>query len=160
MAAQEPELARRLPVIAQSLSGAGIPAVVGASEAEVMWSKLVRLNALSATTSVSGQSIGFIRSDPEWRRTLVDCVEETAAAATAEGAPMDPAATLAELDAAHPGLRSSMQRDLSAGRVPELDAIQGSVMRAAARHGLDCPTVARLAGEIAAMAGIDPPAVG
>jgi ketopantoate reductase len=72
---------------------------------------------------------------------------------------MDPAETMAELDAAHPELGSSMQRDLAAGRTPELDAIQGSVMRAAARHGIDCPTVTRLAVEIAGLAGIKPPVV-
>jgi 2-dehydropantoate 2-reductase len=160
MAAEEPRVAARLPALAELLSGAGIPTAIGTSEAQVMWSKLVRLNALSATTTVSGQSIGFVRSDPDWRRTLVACVEETAATATADGAPMDPADTFRELDEAHPGLGSSMQRDLAAGRTPELDAIQGSVMRAAARHGVECPTVTRLAGEIARMAGVDAPAAG
>jgi 2-dehydropantoate 2-reductase len=160
MAAADAEVASRLPAVARSLIEAGVPTVIRDSEAEVMWSKLVRLNALSATTTVSGQSLGQVRSDPEWRAALVACVKETAATATADGARMDPAATLAELDAAHPGLGSSMQRDLAAGRTPELDAIQGSVMRAAARHGVDCPTVTRLAGEIARLAGIAPPAVG
>lgn len=159
MAAEELEVASRLPAVAQSLIDAGVPAIIAESEAEVMWSKLVRLNALSAATTVSGQSIGFVRANPEWRRTLVACVQETAAIATADGAPMDPADTLSELDDAHPELGSSMQRDVAAGRTPELDAIQGSVMRAAARHGVDCPTVTRLAGEIARMAGIDPPRV-
>jgi 2-dehydropantoate 2-reductase len=159
MAAERLEVASRLPAVAHGLIEAGILAIIGEREAQVMWSKLVRLNALSATTAVSGQSIGFVRSDPQWRRTLEACVAETASTATADGAPMDPADTMAELDGAHPGLGSSMQRDLSAGRTPELDAIQGSVIRAAARHGLDCPTVRRLAGEIARMAGIAPPAV-
>lgn len=160
MAAEHPGTAARLPVIADALVRAGIPTVIADSEARVMWSKLVRLNALSATTTVSGRDIGFIRSDPEWRATLVACIEETAAIATADGAPMSPEDTVRELDAAHPGLGSSMQRDLAAGQVPELDAIQGSVMRAAARHGIDCPTVTRLAAEIARLAGIDPPASG
>ena len=42
-----------------------------------------------------------------------------------------------------------MQRDIAAG-APELDAIPGSVLRAAARHGLECPTIERLVGMIAA----------
>jgi 2-dehydropantoate 2-reductase len=160
MAAQSPDTAARLPPVAAALSAAGIPALIGESEAEVMWSKLVRLNALSATTTVSGRSIGAIRSDPEWRRVLEACVAEAAATATADGAPIDPATTMRELDSAHPGLGSSMQRDLAAGREPELDAIQGSVIRAAARHGVACPTVTRLAAEIAALAQIDPPRMG
>jgi ketopantoate reductase len=52
-----------------------------------------------------------------------------------------------------------MQRDITAGRTPELDSIQGSVLRAAARHGLACPTITELTIEIAGRAGIDPPAI-
>lgn len=160
LASDDEKIAARLPPIAGALERAGIPARTGQSEAQILWSKLVRLNALSATTTVSGQPIGYIRSDPTWRSVMIDCIEEAAAAATAEGANIDPGATLAELDQAHPGLGSSMQRDIQAGRTPELDAIQGSVMRAAARHGLGCPTVARLASEIAEKAGIAPPRAG
>ena len=43
-----------------------------------------------------------------------------------------------------------MQRDLAAGRDSELDAIAGAVLRAAARHGIDCPAIERLAGRVAA----------
>ncbi len=43
-----------------------------------------------------------------------------------------------------------MQRDIAAGREPELDAIPGSVLRAGARHGIPCPTIERLVAMIAA----------
>ena len=46
---------------------------------------------------------------------------------------------LGELEQAHATLGSSMQRDIAAGRAPELDAIPGSVLRAAARHGSAVP---------------------
>lgn len=160
LASDDEKIAARLPPIAGALERAGIPARIGESEAQVLWSKLVRLNALSATTTASGQSIGYIRADPEWRGTLIACIDEAAEAANADGASIDPGATLAELDQAHPSLGSSMQRDVQAGRTPELDAIQGSVMRAAARRGLSCPTVASLAARIADQAGIPPPRVG
>jgi 2-dehydropantoate 2-reductase len=120
----------------------------------VLWSKLVRLVALACTTSASGRTIGFIRSDPEWRSTLEACINEAAAVADAEGARVDPRATLAELDEAHPGLGSSMQRDIAAGREPELDAIAGAVRRAAKRRGIECPTLARLTEQIAERAGL------
>ena len=109
-----------------------------------MWGKLVRLNALACTTSAWDLPLGAIRSDPERRAALEACVREAAAVARAEGASVDPAATMAELDDAHAELRTSMQRDIAAGREPELDAIPGSVLRAAARHGLECPTIERL----------------
>ena len=68
---------------------------------------------------------------------------------------VEPSRALDELERAHGTLGSSMQRDIAAGRPPELDAIPGSVLRAAARHGLRCPTIARLVAVIADRAGVD-----
>jgi 2-dehydropantoate 2-reductase len=140
--------------LTEILRGAGIPTEIGAGEAQVLWSKLVRLCALASTTSAADASIGTIRGDTEWRATLVACIEEAAAVANAAGARIDPAASLAELDAAHPLQGSSMQRDIAAGREPELDAIAGAVLRAAERHGLRCPTIARLTASIAERVGV------
>ncbi len=158
LAADDPALARQLAPLAATLEHAGIPSRIGRSEAQVLWSKLVRLVALACTTSASGRQIGLIRDDPEWRPRLWGCVVEAATVAIADGAEIDPAATMAELEDAHPELGSSMQRDIAAGREPELDAIPGSVLRAAARHGLGCPTIALLTAQIADRAGIPQPA--
>ena len=84
------------------------------------------------TTSASDRPIGFVRSDPDWRTALKACVNETVAVANADGARSIRRSTLAELDGAHAELGSSMQRDIAAGREPELDAIAGAVLRAAA----------------------------
>lgn len=158
LAATEPGPRPRLAALAAALERAGVPATTGEDEAQIMWSKLVRLNALALTTSAADQPLGFIRSHPEWRAALEGAVAEAAAAGTADGARLDPAATMAELEDAHPGLGSSMQRDIAAGREPELDAIAGAVLRAAARHGLSAPTVTRLARQVASRAGISAPA--
>ena len=85
-------------------------------------------------------------------------MSEAAAVANADGAQLDPAGPLGELEAAHPELGSSMRRDIAAGREPELDAIAGSVLRAGRRHGIACPTIERLSAEIAARAGVPAPA--
>jgi 2-dehydropantoate 2-reductase len=151
--------AEALPGLATTLTAAGVPTRIGTSERAVLWSKLVRLNALASTTAACDRSIGYIRSAPRWRERLIGCIVETAAVATADGVPTDPSVALAELDAVHATLGSSMQRDIAAGRTPELDSIQGSVLRAAARHGLDCPTITELAIEIAGRAGIEPPQI-
>lgn len=135
--------------LAAALERAGIPVRVGGSGAEVMWSKLVRLNALALTTSAFDATIGEIRADPGRRATLEAAVSETAAVAAADGAAIDPAATLAELEQAHPELTSSMHRDIADGRAPELDAIAGAVLRAARRHGMSCRTVSELADQVA-----------
>jgi 2-dehydropantoate 2-reductase len=157
MASPQAEIRRGLDELAGVLEQAEVPATVGTSEAQILWSKLVRLNALALTTSAADRPLGFIRSDPAWRARLEGCIEEGAAVARAEGAEVDGAARLAELDEAHPELGSSMQRDIAAGRPPELDAIAGAVLRAAERHGIDCPTIARLATEVASRAGIPAP---
>jgi ketopantoate reductase len=52
-----------------------------------------------------------------------------------------------------------MARDIEAGREPELDAIAGSVLRAATRHGLSCPVIESLAARVAQRAGIAAPAI-
>jgi 2-dehydropantoate 2-reductase len=130
------------PEVAELLNDNGIPAAVVDGEAQVMWSKLVRLNAIALTTTAYRAPIGDVRD--HHRDDLLDVIEETAAVAEAEGASVDVPAIERELQDAHPELLSSMARDVAAGRAPELDAIGGAVQRAAARHGIAVPTVARL----------------
>ncbi len=157
LATDDPVLAPALKRLGDMLQRAGVPARVEGNEAQVLWSKLVRLNALACTTSATGRPVGFIRADPQWRAALKGCIEEAAAVARAEGAEIDPAQGLAELDEAHAALGSSMQRDIAAGREPELDAIAGAVLRAGDRHGLKCETIARLSAQIAQHAGVPAP---
>ena len=159
LASDDPRLHPALRRLAGTLEAAGVPALVGPGEAQILWSKLVRLTALACTTSASDRPIGFIRTDPEWRRALEACVQEAAAVANADGAQLNPAGPLAELEAAHAELGSSMRRDIAAGREPELNAIAGSVLRAGRRNGIECPTIERLSAEIAARAGIVRPQV-
>jgi 2-dehydropantoate 2-reductase len=154
----DPALRDRLEVLASALEHAGIPVKPGEREVHVLWSKLVRLAPLACTTSVADQPIGFIRSDPRWRPILLSVIGEVVAVANAEGAQIDPAVPLAELEDAHPTLGSSMQRDLAAGREPELDAIGGAVLRGAARHAIPCPELTALVTMIAARAGLPAPA--
>jgi len=158
MAGHDPDARASMDALAQLLKDAGISARIGASEAQVMWSKLVRLNALACTTSAFDKLLGEIRSTPELRAALVGAIEEGCAVGQAEGATdVDPAIALGELERAHDTLGSSMQRDIAAGREPELDAIPGSVLRAAARHGLQCPTIERLVAMIATRTGVPVP---
>jgi 2-dehydropantoate 2-reductase len=156
MAAIQRSRAAAMQQLGDELKRAGVSVRLGypitdRSEAEVMWSKLVRLNALACTTSAYDKLLGEIRSTPELRAELVGAIEEGAAVAQAEGAAdVRAQEALGELERAHETLGSSMQRDIAAGREPELDAIPGAVLRAAARHGLSCPTIEHLLGLIEA----------
>jgi 2-dehydropantoate 2-reductase len=160
LASEDPALRARLDGLAALLEAAGVPTRVGGSEAQVLWGKLVRLCALACTTTAYDATLGAIREDPERRAALDACVAEGAAVARAEGAEIDPERVRGEVDAIHPGFGSSMQRDVAAGREPELDAIAGAVLRAGARHGIACPTIAALAARIAERAGVPAPVPG
>jgi 2-dehydropantoate 2-reductase len=140
--------------LARALEGAGVKArgewpISPHSEATVMWSKLVRLNALACTTSAYDKLLGEIRDTPTLRADLQGAIEEASAVAVAEGADdVSAQKAIDELERAHDGLGSSMQRDIAAGRPPELDAIPGSVLRAGARHAIACPTIEQLVAKI------------
>ncbi len=157
MASAYPAARPGMEALAAKLEAAGIPARVEESEPQVLWGKLVRLNALACTTSAFDKLLGEILTTPELRAELVGAIEEGCAVAAAEGASIDVADPLGELSAAHPTLGSSMQRDIAAGRPPELDAIPGAVLRAAARHGVECPTIVRLVRMIAKRVGVPAP---
>jgi 2-dehydropantoate 2-reductase len=160
MACRDASARAGMEVLADELSRAGVPARVLDSEAQVMWSKLVRLNALACTTSAFDKLLGEIRAIPQLRADLIGAIGEGCAVGRAEGAnDVDPATALDELNRAHATLGSSMQRDIAAGRAPELDAIPGAVLRAAARHRLQCPTIERLTAMIATRAGVPAPVV-
>jgi 2-dehydropantoate 2-reductase len=165
MASRYPGARAAIEALERSLLAAEVPVRVRwpiseRSEAEVMWSKLVRLNALACATSAYDVLLGEILATPALRSDLAGAIEEACAAARADGAEdADPGRALAELEAAHATLGSSMQRDIAAGREPELDAIPGAVLRAAERHGLSAPTIERLTRMIAERAGIAPPAI-
>jgi 2-dehydropantoate 2-reductase len=149
LAADDPALAARLPTVTEPLQAAGLEVRIGDSESAVMWAKLCRLCTLALTTSAADRPIGEIRTDPRWRSAMENAVAEVVAVARAEGAPATVESVMAELEAAHASLGSSMQRDLAAGREPELDAIAGAVIRAGHRHGLPTPTIQWLAERVA-----------
>jgi 2-dehydropantoate 2-reductase len=134
--------------LATALRDAGLDAATGGLQADVMWSKLSRLCPLALTTSASDRTLGSVRCDPRWRSALENAIAETAAAGHAEGAAISAQDALRELERSPADNGSSMQRDLRAGRAPELDAIAGAVIRAAQRHDLPCPTVQWLAERV------------
>jgi 2-dehydropantoate 2-reductase len=159
LASADPLLRARLDAFAELLGAAGIEHRVRDDEARILWGKLVRLNTLACMTTAYDAPFGAIRADQKRWAELEACVREGAAVAQAEGAQIDPATVFGEFEVLHDGFGTSMQRDVTAGREPELDAIAGAVLRAGVRHGIDCPTIAALAARIAARAGVPAPVV-
>lgn len=127
--------------ISAVLSGAGTSTAVLEREAEVIWRKLVRLNAIASVTAASQKPVGFVRNDPEWRKKLFGCVCEGAEIARREGAEIDPQEVMREIDALPAELSTSLQRDIAQGRPSELEAITGAVMRQAEKYHISCPFI-------------------
>jgi 2-dehydropantoate 2-reductase len=118
---------------------------VGESERRVLWHKAARISALAAATAATGRSIGELRSDGEWRERLRHAIAEACAVAEADGVPLRVTAQWDIIDQMADETTTSAARDVAAGRRSELDAILGSVLRVAERHGVPTPTLSALA---------------
>jgi 2-dehydropantoate 2-reductase len=132
------------------LANAGLAASIGESEAGVLWGKLALLAPLALPTTLRGSELGAVMADPAWRERLEGCVREVVAVADADGVQLDAETIIAWIERVPADFRSSMQKDREAGRPTEVEAIGGSVLRAAARHGLDAPTTQALVDGIRA----------
>jgi 2-dehydropantoate 2-reductase len=136
--------------IRSELVDAGIQASIGEDEASVLWRKLSLLAPIALTTTLRGSTLDAVVADPAWRVRLEECTREVVAAAGGDGVVLDADAIIAQIESVPPGMRSSMQKDREAGRPTEIDAIGGSVLRAAARHGFDAPITQALVDGIRA----------
>ena len=114
-------------------------------EAATLWSKLAVLAPIALLTTWTAAPSG---RPGRHRDELAAVAHEIVLAATADGVDLDEAATVAILEQVPDGMRSSMQKDAAAGRPIELDAIGGTILRAAARAGTDAPVTARLVADL------------
>jgi 2-dehydropantoate 2-reductase len=136
--------------ISARLRDAGIECTVREDEASLLWDKLAFLAPFALATTALGAPIGDVRSDPSWLSRLERVQAEVVAVARAEGVDIDESG-LRTMHAAIPdAMRSSMQKDVAAGREPELDAIAGPILRAGERHGIDVAATRELAALVTA----------
>ena len=122
----------------------GIEVVQVDDERDVLWEKAARLSVLAAATVASGRPVGELRDDPSWRDRMRVSLAEAVSAAAAEGVSLAEEEQWGMIEAMPPELRTSAARDAAAGRPTELDAITGSVVRAAARLGVPTPVLGAL----------------
>jgi 2-dehydropantoate 2-reductase len=112
--------------------------------AKLLWTKLSFLGPFALVTSASGKNKGEIFADPEWRAKLDSAVAETVAVANASGADIDVAKIQNGFEAFNGTVRSSMAKDLVAGRRLELDGIAGAIVRGGDKHGIPVPVTKEL----------------
>jgi len=134
--------------IAGRLGGIGFSCQFLANEQTLLWSKLCFLAPFALATSASGMNKGEILASAEWKSKLNSAMAEACAVANASGAEVDPAKLRAILESMPDGMRSSMQKDLAAGRPLELDAIAGPIVRGGERKGIAVSTTHALMAAI------------
>ena len=146
--APDPTTRVRAEALCGELRAAGLGCEVRDDEVTMLWGKLCFLAPFALATTASGGPLGDVRSDPRWRTRLEECVKEACAVGVAEGAKVAPEPILATFRGLPDGFRSSMQKDVAAGRQPELDAIAGPVLRGGSEHGIDVPATRALVDRI------------
>jgi len=122
------------------------------NEQTLLWGKLSFLAPFALVTSASGMNIGEILANADWKHKLHSAIAETCAVANASGAELDAQRVRTGFASAPPAMRSSMQKDLSAGRQLELDDIGGPIVRGGERYGIDVSTTVDLMASIRAKA--------
>lgn len=143
-----PATRARAEALCEELRGAGLTCVMRDDEVTMLWSKLCFLAPFALSTTASGGPLGVVRSDAQWHTLLEACVNEACAVGIAEGAEVAPEPVISALEGLPEGFRSSMQKDVAAGRPPELDAIAGPILRGGTEHGIDVSATRALVDRI------------
>jgi 2-dehydropantoate 2-reductase len=141
-----PPRSDRVEELAARLAETGLDVTVRDDEATTLWSKLAVLAPIALVTTAAEAPFGEARAG-RWDEAVA-VAHEIVAAARADRVELDETAIVGLLSRIPDGMRSSMQKDAAAGRPIELDAIGGTILRAADRAGTDAPVTARLVADL------------
>ena len=119
-----------------------------ADEPTLMWSKLVFLAPLALSTSAEKSPIGDVLSHPIKAARLEASVHEACAVATQAGARVSADSVLAKIKTLPVAMRSSMERDIANGKLPELEAIAGPILRGAEGFRIELKAIPELVRDI------------
>ena len=137
----------RVQAIADALAAADIQTTAVPDARVPIWDKFVYLAAFAGFTGASRLAIGHIWKYPHVREMFYACSREIAAIAEAEGVTISANRfeTLEEyMTNIPPTTRSSLLIDLEQGKRIEVEALQGSAVRRAAKHNVPVPIVSTL----------------
>lgn len=142
-----PRMTERVRVLREVLAGADIQAEAVGDGRIPIWEKFIMLAAVAGFTGSARLPIGPIRDDPHCRQQFLEACREIERLARAEGVAVagDVIDRIATYIDEIPGtMRSSLLIDLTAGKRTEVEALQGAVVRLAARRALGVPIMATL----------------
>jgi 2-dehydropantoate 2-reductase len=139
------------------LSGPVTPRLIGVAEVwqsggfrvkcfddidQLVWEKLICNVCFSGTCTVTQRTIGEVMADADAWSVASACAVEAWRVAKARGIRVDiddPVAYVRDFGSKIPDARPSMLLDRMAGRMSEIDAINGAIPPAAAALGLEAP---------------------
>ena len=131
--------ARRLEEL---FSAAGIDCRLSRNITLMLWDKLSWNAAFNALTAVTRSTVGELLRQPDGTELARRAMLEVVAVAGAVGVPLDPARVDDAIERSRrdmPDLRTSMLQDLERGKPLEYEALNGAVLRAAARSRVAVP---------------------
>jgi 2-dehydropantoate 2-reductase len=128
-------------------AAAGFDAEVSPDIRRALWEKFGFLTGMAGCTALVRQPLGFVRSDPDVRRTFEAAVREVWLVGRAQGVRLADdyvERQLGFLDSLPAEMRSSMLNDLVAGNRLEAPWLTGAVVRLGAAAGVATPVVSTL----------------
>jgi 2-dehydropantoate 2-reductase len=142
-----PRSSARVEALRDALAGADIQAERVDDGRIPIWEKFILLVPVAGFTGAARLPIGPIREDAYCRARFLEGCREVERLARAEGVPV--AADMIErittyLAGLPAAMRSSLLIDLSQGKRTEVEALQGAVVRRAARAGVEVPIMSTL----------------
>ena len=142
-----PRVTERVTAIHQAMVAADIQAEIAGDGRIPIWEKFIFLVALAGFTGATRLPIGPVWADPFIRERFLDACREVEAVARAEGVQVatDRIQQIRDYVGSIPGtMRSSLLIDLAQEKRIEVEALQGSLVRRAARCGVQVPIMSTL----------------
>jgi 2-dehydropantoate 2-reductase len=142
-----PRMSDRVRAIHDAFAGADIQSFPVEDGRVPIWEKFVFLAALAGFTGAARLPIGPVWADGFTKAQFLAACREIEALARAEGVPV--AADVVDrivpyVDRIPGSMRSSLLIDLQAGKRIEVEALQGAVVRRAAKLGIPVPIISTL----------------
>ena len=145
--AELPRLSNRVQRIHDAFNSADIQSEAVDDGRAPIWEKFIFLVTLAGFTGAARLPIGPLWADDMVRAQFLEGCREVERVARAEGVPIraDVIDRISSYVSALPGtMRSSLLIDLSQGKRIEVEALQGSIVRRAAKAGIQVPIMSTL----------------
>jgi len=129
--------------ILEAFQQTGISVELSENIVKVLWTKFVFISAASSLGALTRLTMSEYRDVPETRVMIRNLMSEVEVVARSQGVGLDADVvekSLAFIDAAAPHIKASMQLDVEAGRVFELESLVGVIGRKGRESSVPTPT--------------------